>query len=69
MLVPKTSESESVSPLRAISQLALAYGSHGCEPLWFLELDVAHLSDGSLNSWGVQCGIQTLHSSGRSSGF
>lgn len=69
VLVPKASESKSVSPLRAISQLALAHGSHGCEPLWFSELDVAHLSGGSLNSWVVQCGIQTLHSSGRNSGF
>lgn len=65
VMVPKASESESVA-LRDISQIVLACVSHGWEPHWFSELDVAHLSGGS---WCNQCEVQTLNFSGRGSGF
>lgn len=48
-----------VSPLRAVSQMAIACGSHGQRPHWFSRLD------SGLRSWGAHCGVQTLWSSGR----
>lgn len=68
MLVPKASESKGVA-LRAISQIALAYGPHGCEPHWFSELDVAHLSGEVLKVEVSNVGFKSFTPQGEALGF
>ena len=53
-----------VRPLRPVSLFAC--GSCGQKPTWLSDLGVlgACPSDGSFQSWGARCGVQTLHSSG-----
>ena len=53
---------------RNVSFWLLSSGSHGCKPYTFSGLGVlgACSTCGSLKSWGIRCGIQTLHSPGRS---
>lgn len=48
-----------------------SYGSDGCLPCWFSNIDVfrAHVSSAGLKTWGAQCEVQILWSSGRSSVF
>ena len=57
------------SPFRVLSQISVTWWALG--HLWFSKLNVlgACLSDTCLKSWGNFCGVQTVPSSGRSSGF
>ena len=57
------------SPFRVLSQISVTWWALG--HLWFSKLNVlgACLSGTCLKSWGDCCGVQTLPSSGRSSGF
>lgn len=51
--------------------MLLSFGSRGCKAHWFPKTNVlgAHLSRAGSKSWCVWCRVQTLCSSGRSSGF
>ena len=68
VLGPGEDESYRSSLLKAISE---SCGFSECKPHWFSKLDIlgAHLSSAGLKSLGAGCGVPTLCSSVRSSGF